>query len=102
APPGESLQMRAQRYGALPIGRAKGAVADSVVDCDAKLTTGNGFLHAPADGEAGDEALLAAVQRAIAAYAKRPAFEKLRARAMRADLGWERAAYLYERLYESL
>ena len=101
--PGESMQMRAQRYGALPIGRATGAVADTVVDCDAKLTTGNGFLYPPAQGEAGnDEALLAAVQRAVSAYTKRPAFERVRARAMRADLGWERAAYLYERLYESL
>lgn len=103
ATPGESMQMRAQRYGALPIGRAMGAVADTVVDCDAKLTTGNGFLYAPAEGEASsDEALLAAVQRAASAYTKRPAFERVRARAMRADLGWERAAYLYERLYESL
>src|SRR5690606_11398381 len=67
--PGESMQMRAQRYGALPIGRATGAVADTVVDCDAKLTTGNGFSYAPAEGEAAnDEALLAAVQRAVSAY----------------------------------
>lgn len=96
--PGESMQLRAQRYGALPIGRAFGAVADTVIDCDAKLTTGNGFLY----GEGGDEALLAAIQRAISAYTKRSAFEKVRARAMRADLGWDRSAYLYERLYESL
>jgi len=49
-----------------------------------------------------DESVLAAVQRAIASFAIRPAFEKVRARAMRADHSWERSAYLYERLYESL
>src|SRR5690606_32078929 len=98
APPGESLQLRAQRYGALPIGRATGAIADTVVDCDAKLTTGNGFTYL----EATDEELLGAIQRAIAAYTKRSAFERVRAHAMRSDLSWDRPAYLYERLYESL
>ncbi|HEY8432710.1 MAG TPA: glycogen/starch synthase [Sandaracinaceae bacterium] len=97
-PPGGSLQMRAHRYGALPIGHARGAVADTVVDCDAKLTTGNGFLCTSAE----DEAVLAAVQRATAAFAMRSAFEKVRARAMRTDHSWERSAYLYERLYESI
>lgn len=96
--PGGTTQLRAQRYGALPIGPARGSAADTIVDCDAKLTTGTGFVYA----EDTDEALLAAVQRAIAAYTKRPAFERLRARAMRADLSWDRAAYLYERLYEGL
>jgi starch synthase len=97
-PPGGSIQMRAHRYGALPIGLARGAFADSVVDCDAKLTTGTGFLFA----EPSDEAVLAAVQRATAAFARRAAFEKLRARAMRVDHGWERAACLYERLYDAI
>lgn len=97
-PPGGSMQMRAHRYGALPIGLASGAVADSVVDCDAKLTTGTGFLFTEAD----DDAVLAAVQRATGAFARRTAFEKLRARAMRVDHGWERSAYLYERLYSAL
>lgn len=96
--PGGSMQMRAHRYGALPIGLAKGAVADTVVDCDAKLTTGTGFLFTSDD----DEAVLAALQRATAAFATRSAFEKVRARAMRLDHSWERSAYLYERLYESI
>jgi starch synthase len=96
--PGGSLQMRAQRYGALPIGLAAGAIADTIVDCDAKLTTGTGFTFTSAH----DDAVLAAVQRATAAFASRPAFEKARARAMRADHSWERSAYLYERLYEAL
>jgi starch synthase len=96
--PGGSMQMRAHRYGALPIGLAAGSVADTVVDCDAKLATGTGFLFT----SAADEAVLAAVQRAIGAYSNRPAFEKVRARAMRADHSWERCAYLHERLYEAM
>ena len=46
--------------------------------------------------------MLAALQRCVSAFAQRSDYERVRARAMRADHGWERAAYLYERLYASL
>jgi len=96
--PGGATQLRAQRYGGLPIGLRAGAFADTVVDCDAKLVTGTGFTY----DEAGDEVILAAVQRTIGAFAKRSAFERARARTLRADQGWERPAYLFQRLFESL
>ncbi|HJL16069.1 MAG TPA: glycogen/starch synthase [Sandaracinaceae bacterium LLY-WYZ-13_1] len=102
-PPGGSMQMRAHRYGALPIGARAGAVADTVVDCDASLTTGDGFLYdLDEDGAVADDEVLAALQRAIAAFALGGAFEKARERALRTDHTWERSAYLYERLYASV
>jgi starch synthase len=97
-PPGGSTQMRAHRYGALAIGPRSGSVTDTVVDCDAKLSTGDGFLFDPGS----DDAVLAAIQRAVAGFSKRSTFEKTRARAMRADHSWERCAYLYERLYAAI
>jgi starch synthase len=97
-PPGASTAMRAHRYGALPIGPGTGAVADTLVDCDGKLTSGNGFLFADLE----DASILAALQRAVAAFGRRAELEKVRARALRGDHGWDRPAYLYERLYESL
>ncbi|MGE0788015.1 MAG: glycogen synthase [Sandaracinaceae bacterium] len=100
--PAGSLALVAQRYGALPVAARRGAVTDQIVDCDASLRTGNGFLFDDAAGEAGDDAMLAALQRAVGAYADRRAFERLRATALAADHGWDRAAYLYERLYESM
>ena len=36
-------QMAAHRYGALPIARRVGSLADTIVDCDAKLETGIGL-----------------------------------------------------------
>ncbi|MFK7991660.1 MAG: glycogen synthase [Sandaracinaceae bacterium] len=99
-PPGatlDSMAIRAQRYGALPIGPRAGVVADSIVDCAPDLKSGTGFLY-----EATDDGLLSAVQRSVGAYSKVGAFEKLRARAMRGDHSWERAAYLYERIYTSV
>jgi len=90
------VQMYAQRYGALPVARATGGLIDTVVDCDAKLETGTGFLFA----EATVDDLLAGAQRAIAARTL-PRWPALVRRVMRLDRGWERPARRYEQLYRS-
>lgn len=91
------VQMYAQRYGALPVAHATGGLVDTIVDCDAKLETGTGFLF----DELTPDSLYSSVQRAVAAYAG-PRWGALRRRAMRLDRGWERAARQYEQLYKSL
>jgi starch synthase len=88
------VQMYAQRYGALPVAHATGGLVDTVVDCDAKLETGTGFLFQ----EDTVDALVAATERAIAARAT-PRFSSLVRRVMRLDRGWERPARQYEQLY---
>jgi len=92
------IALAGMRYGALPIVRRVGALADVVVDLDAQLETGNGFVIA--DPTAPE--VLAAVQRALAAYARRPAFDDLRKRVMQQDLSWERSARRYEHLYKRI
>ena len=91
------VQLYAQRYGALPVARATGGILDTVVDCDADLETGTGFLFE----EATVDELLGATLRAIAArtHAKWPALVR---RVMRLDRGWERPARRYEQLFRSL
>jgi starch synthase len=79
------------------VARATGGLVDTIVDCDAKLETGTGFLF----GEATVEALLGAVERAIAARSL-PSWPALVRRVMRLDRGWERAARRYEQLYRSI
>jgi len=91
------VQLYAQRYGALPVARATGGLVDTIVDCDAKLETGTGFLF----DEATTDALYAATQRALSAYTH-PRWGALRRRVMRLDRGWERAARQYEQAYKSL
>ena len=88
-------QMYAHRYGALPIALHQGVVADTVVDCEASLKTGSGFMFR--DNTAAE--LLAAIQRGIAAYCSGAEFRKLQRRVMRIDHSWERSARLYERVY---
>jgi starch synthase len=89
------LHLWALRYGALPVATQDDRSADTLVDCDAALETGNAFLSDASE-------LSATAQRATAAFANGPAFEKLRRRVMRTDISWERAARRYEHAYKTL
>lgn len=84
----------AQRYGALPVAFAADSALDAIVDVDAELNTGTGILYDTLDAEA----LLAAVQRALAVVTspKQGAFVS---RIMRRDLGWDRPARRYLHVY---
>jgi starch synthase len=91
------VQLYAQRYGALPVAHATGGLTDTIVDCDAALETGTGFLF-----QSPDTALLVgATERAIAATAS-PRWTALRRRVMRLDLGWDRPARRYDQIYRGL
>lgn len=83
----------AQRYGAVPVALDVPGASDAIVDCDAHLQTGTGFLFS----EPSATGFLGAVQRALTATSA-PNFGKLRRRVMRQDLGWERAARRYVQL----
>ena len=91
----ETSQLVAQRYGAVPVALATGAIVDTVVDVDATLDTGTGFLFDRP--EAAD--LVAALERALAAYSSADNWARLRRRVMRLDLGWDRPARRYAQVY---
>ncbi|WP_394838539.1 glycogen synthase GlgA [Pendulispora rubella] len=91
------VQLYAQRYGAVPVVRATGGLVDTVVDCDAALETGTGFVFEEPTGEA----LLGAIERALAAR-EMEEWPRLVRRIMRLDRGWERPARRYEQVYRAL
>jgi starch synthase len=91
------VQMYAQRYGALPVAHATGGLKDTIVDCDARLETGTGFLF----DELSVDGLLGATERAIAARGL-PRWPGLVRRAMKLDRGWEGPARKYDQVYRSL
>jgi starch synthase len=93
----ESHHKFAQRYGALPIAIAMGVFTDSLVDCDAKLETGNAFLFSTPS----IEDLAGAVARAITAWGHSE-FDHLRSRTMRRDLGWERPTRRMVQVYRQV
>jgi starch synthase len=91
------VQMYGQRYGTLPVAHATGGLVDTIVDCDAKLETGTGFLFEDATADS----LLGAAERAIAARTL-PRWPGLVRRAMRLDRSWDRPARRYDQLYRAL
>lgn len=82
-------QMRAQRYGAVPIARRVGGLADTIRH---ELT---GFLF----DDYSVEAFLSAVRRALDVYANRPRWKRIVRAAMRQDFGWQRSVAHYSDVY---
>jgi starch synthase len=70
---------------------------EAVVDADAALETGTGFLF----DEATPAALAGAVSRGLAGFVS-PRWSALRRRVMRLDLAWDRSARRYAQLYRQL
>lgn len=89
-------QMYSQRYGTVPIVRATGGLADSVVD--AAQPDGSGFVFA----EANAAALLRAVERALAAYRDRATWRRLQQNGMRREFGWRASALGYLEIYRQV
>jgi len=82
-------QMRAQRYGTIPVARRVGGLADTIED---GVT---GFLF---DGYTSEEFMHAAV-RALDHYHDRPAWRGMMREAMSRDFGWERSEARYREVY---
>jgi starch synthase len=89
-------QLIALRYGAVPVVRRTGGLADTVQDADLPLRSGTGFVFAQANAHD----LEHAGERALAAFEQRDAWRALQQRGMRQDWSWSRAAGDYLALYE--
>jgi starch synthase len=94
-------QLYALRYGAVPVVSRVGGLADSVIDANqAALVAGvaTGIQFWPATSEA----LEVAVQRLLALWHDRDAWEQVQRNAMQADVSWHGPASRYAALYESI
>ena len=89
--------MIAMRYGALPVVRETGGLADTVTNfdnADGDQGPGLSFCSDP-------DAVRLTLRWAIDTYRhRRIAFERMQERGMRLDLGWDRAVKQYLALYE--
>jgi starch synthase len=90
--PSGLTQIEAMHYGAIPIVRRTGGLADTVVDATAP--DGTGFVFQKADSIA----LLIALVRAYEAFQSKPAWGDLQVRAMEKDFSWKKSAREYEQL----
>ncbi len=93
-------QMVAMRYGALPVVRATGGLADTVVNYDAgEAQRGTGFVfeHYTLD------ALLGTLHWVIDTYHAQPAaWRRMQVRAMQTDFSWDTPAREYVRQYQKV
>jgi starch synthase len=89
-------QLISLRYGTIPVVRATGGLAETIIDIDYDTDNGNGFSFKefiPAE-------LLNAVKRAMRMYCEYPKqWEILKKRALESDFSWNKSAHRYMELY---
>jgi starch synthase len=88
-------QIIAMHYGCVPIVRATGGLVDTVADYTAKRGRGTGFTFTDYTPEACQDAL----ERALKAYDKKPAWRRMQQRGMSIDFSWAASAKEYVKLY---
>jgi starch synthase len=92
------VQMYAMRYGAVPVVRYTGGLADTVSDISSGARA-TGITFDAADGFS----LGNAISRAVDLYEKAPdRFRDLQKEGMRKDFGWDASARAYVAMYEEL
>lgn len=94
--PGGIVAMEALRYGAIPIVRATGGLADVVFDFNPANSSGNGFVFK----NYAKESFLVAIIRALETYRNKGVWHKIIKRAMEADHSWAGVAQKYLELYQ--
>lgn len=88
-------QMEAMRYGAVPIVRRIGGLADSVKEYSPETKTGTGFLFDDSD----PLAFLIALTKAFANWQHPASWKTIIKNCMREDFSWEHSAKKYEKLF---
>jgi starch synthase len=89
-------QMYSLRYGTLPIVRATGGLADTVVNYDEARGAGTGFMLQ----DLGPQSLLNTIGWALSTWYDRPAhIDTMRRQAMTQDFSWAHAAKAYIQIY---
>jgi starch synthase len=94
-------QLYALRYGALPVVRRTGGLADTVVDSNA-VTLADGSATGFAFDDGTPDGLLSGVQRAAELWGDRAAWRRVMRQAMTRDFSWAAAARKYLALYGEL
>jgi starch synthase len=91
-------QIYSLKYGTVPVVRATGGLDDTIEEWNAEKGTGTGFKfsgYLPAE-------LMAAVDRALAAFQNKEAWTRLMRNGMERNYSWEQPAREYAAAYEEL
>jgi starch synthase len=93
--PGGIVVIEAMRYGCVPVVRAVGGLADSVIDFDILRGVGTGFAFKDFNAMS----FLVALVRALELYKNKKEWEKLVKRVMAQNFSWDKVAEKYLDLY---
>jgi len=89
-------QIISYRYGTIPIVRATGGLAETVIDFDEDNREGSGFSFK----EFSSDEMLKAIERALKLYGEKPdTWEQLVKKGMSLDFSWNKSAGKYMDLY---
>jgi starch synthase len=94
-------QLYSLAHGTVPVARATGGLADTVVDVTPQTLadgTANGFLFK----DPTPQALRAAIDRALSLWPDRPTWSRIARAGMQADWSWDHSAQQYVQLYEEV
>jgi starch synthase len=95
-------QLYSLKYGTVPVVRACGGLADTIVDCTAETMnngTATGFTFVPYT----PDAFLGTVHRALDVYRHHPdQWLQIQQNGMRQDWSWDRSAAEYEKVYSRI
>jgi len=91
-------QMEAMRYGAIPVVRKTGGLADTVEDFNPITNSGTGFVFE----KFSSYALFGTIVRALETYKYKKVWQKLIKKAMSVNFSWEASAQKYLNLYKKL
>ena len=91
-------QMMAMRYGALPLVRETGGLADTVINYDdGDAASGTGFVFQWQEAQAVEGTLIWAL---ATFHDRRAAWRRMQKRALQSDFSWQKSAGQYIDLYE--
>jgi starch synthase len=93
--PAGLLQLEAMRYGAVPIVRKTGGLADTVTDFSSMTGKGTGFVFKEFD----PYALMIAVTRAYEAFRNKRVWVEIQRQAMAEDFSWDHSAKEHTHLF---
>jgi starch synthase len=89
-------QLYSLRYGTIPVVRATGGLADTVIDYDHE--DGTGFCFSGYNSRE----MMVAIRRALASHSDPVRWQELIMRAMSQDWSWDRSAREYLKLYKAI
>jgi starch synthase len=89
-------QIYSLKYGAVPVVRATGGLDDTIEEWNPAQQTGTGFKFKGLD----PGALLASLDRALAAFADKAGWKRLMRNGMAQSYSWEQPAREYAGVYE--